>query len=343
MLHRITYGILALTIAFAVVVSDVVIAKEADRIAGPLGDLIRQGSAIPVVLVVLFLLGAAELDRLLRLKGVRPHTHFAYLMITLLMLTPWLSAAGWLGRGAIEVEGLYWQAVCLIAAFIGAGVLTVIRTDTNGALRDMGGTLLSVFFLGFLGSFAVQLRCGCDAPQQEGAWLLLIVVLVTKASDIGAFFVGSAIGRHKLIPRISPAKTVEGMFGGLLASAATAMAIAAVGMVVTDVPSPGKPAALLGLSTDDIVAILNEITRSFSMEQGHGSLTPVYRALIFGVSMSAVGQIGDLIESCFKRDAEIKDSAKVIPHFGGILDLTDSLIPAMPVAWFLLAGVWNVI
>jgi phosphatidate cytidylyltransferase len=86
----------------------------------------------------------------------------------------------------------------------------------------MAATLLMVFYVGFLGSFGLQLRCGRDIPGQEGAWLLLITLLVTKASDIGAYFVGTTMGRHKLIPGISPAKSIEGAVGGLMASALVA-------------------------------------------------------------------------------------------------------------------------
>ena len=70
---------------------------------------------------------------------------------------------------------------------------------------------------------------------------------------------------------------------------------------------------------------------------------PLLRTVLFGFCMSVAGQFGDLFESCFKRDAEVKDSGKVIPRFGGILDLVDSLVFAMPVAWFLLTMVWKIV
>lgn len=312
--QRIAYGILALIVLFTVFHLDVMVAEEAERWDGIWADLLRRGSVVPLFFVVVLTGGAIELGRLQRSQGARPHVAFAQVMIAVLLLIPWLSAAGWLGSAPPQVEGFYWEIVGLAAAVIGTGLLTIVRRDPGGTLRDMGATLLMVFYLGFLGSFGLQLRCGRDVPDQEGAWLLLIVVLVTKVSDIGAFFVGSTLGRHKLLPRISPAKSVEGVIGGLAASALTAVWIAHAG-----------------------------VPHSFGLIHEPGGSSPLFRAALFGLSMSLAGQLGDLLESCFKRDAGTKDSGKVIPRFGGILDLIDSPMLAVPVGWFLLARVWNVV
>ena len=134
---------------------------------------------------------------------------------------------------------------------------------------------------------------------------------MTMASVIGAFFVGTKFGRHKLRPTVSPAKSVEGMAGGLVASALAAVLFA--------LATPGG---------------------SFVIAHD-GGFPMAWRAAVFGLALTAAGQLGDLVESCFKRDAGLKDSGRVIPCFGGILDLIDSPVLAMPVAWFLLTGVWN--
>ncbi|MGB2986029.1 MAG: phosphatidate cytidylyltransferase [Phycisphaerae bacterium] len=330
--QRIAYGTLFIVVLVMLFELDVFIATKAEALDGALGDLLRRGSVLPLFFLVVIVRGAVELNRLLRAGAARPHVFFAYLMIALLLLTPWLSAAGWLGTGPVEVEGLFWQIVWLLVTGIGAGVLVVMRRDPEGTFRDMGATLIMVFYLGFLASFGLQLRCGRDVPAQEGAWLLLIAVLVTKASDIGAYFVGSAIGRHKLVPRISPAKSIEGTVGGLIAGAVVAMLFA----------SAGGLAARMDLSPQ-LCAMIEEVTRSFSNEHHPEGISPLWRAVFFGFAMSAAGQFGDLIESCFKRDARIKDSGKVMPHYGGILDMIDSPVVAMPVAWFLLTVVWNVV
>ena len=333
MAQRVAYGALAIAALILLFLQDVVVAKQSIELSGPLGDLLRRGSLLPLVFVAVFLRGAMELNHIFRAKDIRPHTTFAYLMIVVLLLTPWFSAAGWLGSEARDQEGLFWQLVALMVTVMGAGVLCVLRGHPQGTFRDAGATLLMVFYLGFLGSFGLQLRCGRDVPGQEGAWLLLIALLVTKASDIGAYFVGSTLGRHKLVPGISPAKSVEGAIGGLVGSAAVALLFALIGWIGWAVGSNDSTVAIM----------LNDLTRSFTIRNDPASISPGLRAVLFGLALSIAGQIGDLVESCFKRDSGVKDSGKVIPHYGGILDLIDSPVFAMPVAWFLLTTVWNVV
>jgi phosphatidate cytidylyltransferase len=329
---RVAYGALAIVVLFILVDLDVLVAERAEAVDDPLGKLLRRGNVLPAFLLVIVLRGAAELTRLLRSKGARPHALFASLMISVLLLTPWLSAAGWLGQGPAELEGFYWQVVWLSVTAVGVCVLSVLRCRPDDALRDVGATLTIVLYLGFLSSFALQLRSGRDVPGQDGAWLLLITVLVTKASDIGAYFGGSTLGRHKLAPLISPGKSVEGAAAGLIASAGVAVLFASATPLVT------------GLSLDhQFCQKVDAITRSFSLEHVPGALPPVWRAALFGIAMSAAGQFGDLVESCFKRDAGIKDSGNIMPHYGGVLDMIDSPVLAMPVAWFLLTVVWNVV
>lgn len=332
MVQRFAYGtgaILALLMLFTL---DVLVARTSVELDGALGDLLYRGSFVPLLFLVVILLGAFEMNRILRAKGARPHSIFAYVMIAVLLLTPWLSAAGWLGSAPEEVEGLYWQIVWLMVTGVGAGILGVMRRDPEGTSRDMGATFILVFYLGFLGSFGLQLRCGRDVVGQQGAWLLLIVILLTKISDIGAYLVGSAFGRHKLIPKISPGKSIEGAVGGMLAGTLAAVLIA----------SASSMAAATDLGYELHVAI-DVVTGAFGVVDEAGGRPPIWQAALFGLAMSIAGQFGDSVESCFKRDAGIKDSGKLIPGFGGILDIIDSPVLAMPVAWFLLTVVWNVV
>jgi phosphatidate cytidylyltransferase len=133
--------------------------------------------------------------------------------------------------------------------------------------------------------------------------LLLLPVLVTWASDIGAYAVGRTLGRHKLIPSISPGKTVEGAIGGLLAS----MLIAAVYTQYVL-----HPTAHLGFRS------------------------PPLGVLAFGALVSIAAQTGDLAESLLKREAGVKDSSHLLPGHGGILDRFDSLLFVLPTAFVLL-------
>lgn len=346
--QRIAYGTAVILALLSLFLADVLLTKEANVSTGsslpnvatwrstPIGSLVRHGSTIPLMFLMVGFMAAGELGRFLREKGNRPFFRFARVMVCVTLAVPWLSASGWLGTGVAETEGLMWSIVCVIVTTMGTGLLMVLRRDTTDAMRDVGATWFIVLYAGFLPSFGLHLRCSQDVPGAEGAWLLLITVLVCKSSDIGAYFVGSAIGRHKLIPEVSPGKSVEGMFGGLAASA-----LVAVGFVMAY--------RWASVRTDDIgttrqmVSLLLEMTSSFGMPGHNGGLNPLLRAGVFGLAMSASGQIGDLIESCFKRDAQIKDSGKIIPKFGGILDLVDSPVFSIPVAWLLLTILWKVV
>jgi CDP-diglyceride synthetase len=88
--------------------------------------------------------------------------------------------------------------------------------------------------------------------------------------------------------------------------------------------------------------MLSEMTRAFGDAFTGTGPVSAGKAFLFGVLLSGTAQIGDLFESCVKRDAHIKDSGSVLPHYGGILDLVDSPLFALPVAWFLLTRVWNI-
>jgi phosphatidate cytidylyltransferase len=135
-----------------------------------------------------------------------------------------------------------------------------------------------------------------------GAALLIFPLVLTWTSDIGAYVVGRAIGGKKLIPSVSPGKTVAGAVGGLVASMLVSYAFVRCVLV---------PVAHLGF-------------------------TPA-GALLFGALISGAAQTGDLFESLLKRESGVKDSSHIIPGHGGILDRFDSLIFVMPVAYILLS------
>ena len=348
------YGFLAVAVFAAVSLLDAFLARalidpEFIRAANPLADAIRsgldkidgssianllsRGSFIPLIAVVVVLLGGREMNRLLVSRSARPFTKFAYLMIAIIFVSPWLSAGGWFGHRAMHVEGMYGYVVLLMITFVGTGVLAVLRRAPAGLFRDIGATWIMVIYLGFLPSFAMQLRCGVNVPAWHGAWLFLGVLLIIKASDICGYLVGSLIGRHKLIPALSPGKSVEGMVGGLLGSILVAMGLTMVGQIGLAWVGPLNLWQHLAFDATNLLA----------REVNGSSTSPLLRAALLGLALSIVAQIGDFLESGLKRDVGIKDSGDVMPSFGGILDLIDSPVLAMPVAWFLLTAVWGVI
>lgn len=343
LIDRVLLGLLVILAVLLIIVVDWTIARACPYDSA-IGDLLRRGSLIPILYTSLVLIGTVELSRAFRRMGHRPHTWFAFIMIALLMLSPWLSAAGWMGQRSAQLEGLYWQVVWLLVAGVGTGILAVFRGSAADTIRDVGATWILVLYLGFLNSFAVHLRCGVATPGTEGPWLLLILILVAKSADIGAYLVGTAIGRTKWYPMISPGKSVEGLVGGLLVSALVAVAFAMSPQWLAEIGNGPLPASDASVPVGSLAAdLLAEMTRTFSRLTELGYTPKYLPAAILGVVVALVGQMGDLFESCFKREAGLKDSGHLIPRFGGILDVIDSLVLAIPVGWLLLRAVWGVI
>jgi len=352
MIQRIVFGLLSILAILGVVLLDIAIARALSEVdvshpnLPPLARLLTRGSVIPLGIFVLMMIGTAEMNHFFKLRGTRPYSGFAGVIIGILCLSPWFAAAEWLGHGSTQVEGLYWQVVWLGAGVVGTGVLAVLRRQPENAFRDIGATWIMILYLGFLPSFAVLLRCGPDLPRfEDGAWMLLVFLLVVKASDIGGYLVGTTCGRHKLIPSISPGKSIEGTVGGVATSMLVAVGIAWMGgpngteFLDNWMISAGGSSSHSGI----FAFLIKDACQAFGRSVHPGALDPLVRAAIFGAIIAAVGLAGDLLESSFKRDVGVKDSGHVLPRFGGILDLVDSPVLALPVAWFLLTGVWGVI
>src|SRR5262249_13130228 len=131
----------------------------------------------------------------------------------------------------------------------------------------------------------------------RGTLALVLAIFVPKFCDVGAYFTGRFLGRHRATPVLSPKKTWEGFAGGMVASVATALAVHAIGPGFTSWPS----------------------------------------AVAFGLVGGVVGIVGDLAESMVKRDCQRKDASAVVPGFGGVLDVVDSIVFAAPVVyWWLI-------
>ena len=172
-------------------------------------------------------------------------------------------------------------------------------------------TILGILYIPFLFNFFTKLGLSWDQTDflhgagVSGRLLCFYLIAVVKCADIGAFLVGSRFGKHKLFPRLSPGKTWEGFFGGLL-----------FGLIVS---------ILLFLACNG--------------HFGHKLMT-ITDALILGILLPLLGMAGDLVESLLKRAGGAKDTGAIIPGMGGLLDVLDSLLTAVPffyfyVLWFL--------
>lgn len=191
-----------------------------------------------------------------------------------------------------EVEGL---ALFVVVAVVLLRQLSCVQQDR--LWESLGGTLLGVLYVPFLFNFIVKLLVTWG--DSAGRLLVLYLIVVVKFTDIGAFFIGCAIGRHKLLPRVSPAKTWEGVVGGLLVGTGA------------------------GWAYWWIVSRQTEAAFVF----------PLWMLLGLSVLLSVSGIVGDLIESLLKRASGVKDSGRIIQGMGGLLDVLDSILFAAPVLY----------
>jgi phosphatidate cytidylyltransferase len=279
-------------------------------VAAPLGIWILVAGDWPLaaLLAVASALAAWEFFRIARAAGSNP-----------------LADVGTVAAGLVPlaVHAHYLEVYTVRASQAAVALLTVlaatiwVRGVRGRPLTAAAVTTLGVLYTGGLLSFAYSLRYHDTVRYYDalpvgsraqlaglavapGGVLLLMPVLLTWASDIGAFFVGRAVGGRKLIPAVSPSKTVAGAVGGLVASILVAWL--AVRFLL-------RPAAQLALSPIGTIA--------------------------FGAVISVAAQIGDLFESLLKREAGVKDSSALIPGHGGVLDRFDSLFFTLPTAQLL--------
>jgi phosphatidate cytidylyltransferase len=172
------------------------------------------------------------------------------------------------------------------------------KSNTAGILA-ISTTLFGLMYVPWLLNFIQKINF---FPKVEGHYYLLYFMLITKFSDTGAYTVGSLIGKHKMIPRISPGKTWEGFAGAIVVSTLASL-----------------------------------VFTHFLGHKMHGMNWK--HAIILGVILSVSAVVGDLIESLFKREAGVKDSGNFFPGIGGILDLLDSLLFNAPIMYLYLRHV----
>ncbi len=267
------------------------------------GEAIRTfppGSVLLPIMLLVAVLGARELAGLLAAKGItasrRIMSMSAGIGLVLSCLLPanvsMMDAVAAVSTGSVFV---------LVAAL----AFHSRHKTVQGVMAAAGGALFAFVYLGLMFGFLLAIR------REHSAWTLLWVLLTTKSCDIGAYIVGKAIGRHKLISWLSPGKTWEGLLGGVVTSAA----VGYLGLVLLD-------------------SIIVDGAAVLAMPHWAWAIVP-------GVLFGLVGQLGDLLESLLKRDAGAKDSGASIPGFGGVLDLLDSPLLVAPVAYWWLRIVTN--
>jgi phosphatidate cytidylyltransferase len=219
----------------------------------------------------------------------------------LLMAATCAYLSGLLGLKEAPAKANDFETSLIILFVLGLCVRQFFAPANGSGIVAISTTLFGLMYVPWLLNFIQKINY-FPRIGGHGSYFVLYFVLVTKFSDTGAYLVGSLIGRHKMIPRISPGKTWEGFVGALAFS---------LGASVLFVRWAGDwlPGMTLG------------------------------HALMLGLMLGAAAVVGDLIESLFKREAGVKDSGAFFPGIGGILDLLDSLLFNAPIMYLYLRHV----
>lgn len=245
----------------------------------------------PFITVAVLAIGAGlfeyfSLTKKMELKG---DATVGYLGAVVFVAAFMLDAPGRMPALLVMVAALF-----IVTAFITQTFR--FQADFTKMLTGTGVTVLGVMYIAFLGGFMVSMRTGFDATAVPGlsTKLLAFMFLVVMGADTGAYYLGRAVGKHKIVPKISPGKSWEGLGGGL---------VLATGF-----------AALASFT--------------FFPEM------PFKVSLPLAAVMTVIGFLGDIAESAMKRGAGAKDAASILPGHGGLLDRLDSLLFNAPILYY---------
>jgi phosphatidate cytidylyltransferase len=264
-------------------------------VAIPLVLLIVWYGALPLAALVATAaaLGAGELFALAERGGTRPARTLGIATAAALPLLAWLALDRPEVGAVIARDGLFVAALWLVLLLTWS---LVARTPADRPLSAAAVTLLGVAYAGALPASIILIRHETEPPRSwTGLWLVCFPLVVTWVCDTAAMFGGRTFGGPKLSPLVSPGKTRSGAVAGVVGALLVAPIFS--GWVF--------PRWNVGLDLG--------------------------RSLAVAAVLSLVGQVGDLAESLFKREARVKDSSQLLPGHGGILDRLDSLYFVMPV------------
>ena len=263
-----------------------------------------------LIAVVAALAAAFEYIGIVAAYGLEPFRLLTYIFTAALFVLYYYSAVA--GFGALLA------ALLLLFLFAPFLLLTAAlgREDLRGALPAVGMSYLALPYIGVPLLLTAMMR---DFPR---GWVFLVFTfLAVWVGDSAAMYVGKSIGRHKLSPRISPGKTVEGSIGSIVFAVAVCCLFAHY-----------LPEIASGLAK---IHLLDEHSESLLIEAPPYTRAPLWLAAALAAVINVAAQIGDLLESALKRGAGVKDSGNMLPGHGGILDRIDAMLLALPVAFLL--------
>jgi phosphatidate cytidylyltransferase len=269
--------------------------------------IVVAGIGLPVVSVILYAgdlplalflatvaaVGASELFRLARTQGVVPFETIGVVLAAAMPMVVHLVKLGWIDA-PLAAAGVLFVAL--------VGIAVPGRAPDQKPLEAVAVTVFGVLYCGGTVAFGYALRHHRWAVgATAGTALVLYPLVLTWGTDIAAFCFGRWLGVRKLMPSVSPGKTVAGAVGGT---------VTAVALALIYNSSVLRPLAQLALAP--------------------------WTAAVFGLVVAVAAQVGDLAESLFKREAGVKDSSNLLPGHGGMLDRLDSLYVVLPVSFLIL-------
>jgi phosphatidate cytidylyltransferase len=248
------------------------------------------------VILTLAVLGLREFYSLMRRRNLACFEGWGIFGGVLLTGCTFFYLSGRWGKVVLPSKANDFETSFVILFVLGLCVRQFLSRGNQSGLLAISTTLFGLMYVPWLLNFIQKIAF---FPNVDGRFYVLYFLVVTKFSDIGAYVVGTLIGRHKMIPRISPGKTWEGLGGAIFFSTAGSLLFAHWAH-----------------------------HRLTGMNYGH--------AILLGVLLSLTAVLGDLIESLFKREAGVKDSGQLFPGIGGILDLIDSVLFNAPLLYLYL-------
>ena len=261
------------------------------------GKRLVSDGVFVLLIAFLALAGLLEFYGLAQKRGLACFKISGVIGGVLLMVGTFLNVTGHLGTANGSPARVNdFETGFLILFVLGLCLRQLLAKENPAGLTAIAVTLLGLMYVPWLLNFIQKINF---FPHVEGKYFLLYFILLTKFSDMGAYVVGSLIGKNKMIPRISPGKTWEGFVGAILVSTGASLVF----------------------------------VHFFG---GHMAGMNTYHAVVLGVILSTTAVIGDLIESLFKRECGAKDSGSILPGIGGILDLLDSLLFNAPIMYLYL-------
>ena len=269
---------------------------------------------LPIVISGVACVGLLEFYNFAEQKGYKPLRIWGIIFSVLYIFSVYFVSL----KTKFQIEDFALMPIFL--AILSLSIIVVAKQKIDTAISTVVTSLTGFIYVTWLIAFLMRIVLWHGTEQIDGRFFFLFYVVVVKSTDIGAYFYGTWFGKNKLVPKISPNKTIEGFVGGV--------AFAAILGAVLASTLPSVHPMFIKLSE----AIFNS---------GNVFAVAGLGLVIAGI-LSVLGQFGDLAESIFKRDSKVKDSGGYIPGMGGVLDVIDSLLFTAPAMFIFMKILENV-